>query len=117
MIYSSSNVWAEYKYADQFFFVKRQLFFASLGTIAMIIIMFIPYVLWKKYAKLLLFFCFVLLLLVVIPGFGIVRGGAHSWIGVGVFSIQPFEFMNLGLVIFLAELLSMYQKYLEYIRN
>src|SRR5690625_3402312 len=106
MIYSSSNVWAEYKYADQFFFVKRQLFFASLGTIAMIIIMFIPYVLWKKYAKPLLFFCFVLLLLVLIPGIGIVRGGAQSWIGVGAFSIQPSEFMKLGLIIFLASYLT-----------
>src|SRR5690625_2961411 len=84
MVYSSSNVWAEYKYGDQFFFLKRQLFFASLGTVAMIVIMFIPYVLWKKYAKILLFACFLLLLLVLIPGIGIVRGGAQSWIGVGV---------------------------------
>src|SRR5690625_5676738 len=83
----------------------------------MIIIMFIPYVLWKKYAKPLLFFCFVLLLLVLIPGIGIVRGGAQSWIGVGVFSIQPSEFMKLGLIIFLAAFLSTYQKYIESFRK
>ena len=117
MVYSSSNVWAEYKYGDQFFFLKRQLFFASLGTVAMIVIMFIPYVLWKKYAKILLFACFLLLLLVLIPGIGIVRGGAQSWIGVGVFSIQPSEFMKLGLIIFLAAFLSTYQKYITSFRK
>lgn len=117
MVYSSSNVWAEYKYADQFFFVKRQFFFASLGVISMVVIMFIPYVLWKKYAKPLLFLCFVLLLIVLIPGIGIVRGGAQSWIGVGVFSIQPSEFMKLGLIIFLAAFLSTYQKYIRSFRK
>src|SRR5690625_1903755 len=91
--------------------------FFSLWTVAMIVIMFIPYVLWKKYAKILLFACFLLLLLVLIPGIGIVRGGAQSWIGVGVFSIQPSEFMKLGLIIFLAAFLSTYQKYITSFRK
>lgn len=41
-----------------------------------------------------------------IPGIGIVRGGARSWIGIGDFSIQPAEFMKLGLIIFTAKFLS-----------
>src|SRR5699024_11634102 len=31
MVYSSSYVWAEYKYADQFFYLKRQLLSCGVG--------------------------------------------------------------------------------------
>lgn len=112
MVYSSSNIWADYKYADPLFFIKRQLIFAGLGVVSMLFIMNIPYHFWKKYAKLILLTCFILLLVVKIPGIGIVRGGAQSWIGVGAFSIQPSEFMKLGLIIFLASFLSANQKYI-----
>ncbi len=112
MVYSSSYIWADYKYADTLFFVKRQLLFAGVGVIAMFFIMVFPYGTWKKYAKVLLFVCFFLLLLVLIPGVGMVRGGARSWIGVGAFSIQPSEFMKLGLIIFLSAYLAMNQKYI-----
>lgn len=39
MVYSSSYVWAEYKYADQFFYLKRQLLFCGVGVIGMLFIM------------------------------------------------------------------------------
>src|SRR5699024_8538675 len=53
------------------------------------------------------------LILVLIPGVGMIRGGAQSWIGVGAFSIQPSEFMKLGLIIFLSVYLSLHQKYIR----
>ncbi|HLR40206.1 MAG TPA: stage V sporulation protein E [Virgibacillus sp.] len=112
MVYSSSYIWADYKYADTLFFVKRQVLFAGVGVIAMIFIMLFPYGTWKKYAKTVLGFCFILLILVLIPGIGMVRGGAQSWIGVGAFSIQPSEFMKLGLIIFLSAYLASNQKYI-----
>lgn len=110
MVYSSSHVWAMYKYNDGFYFVKRQLLFAFLGVIGMFIIYFIPYYIWKKYVHIVLFVCFCMLLLVLIPGIGIVRGGAQSWIGIGTFSIQPSEFMKLGLILFLANYVTAYKK-------
>lgn len=110
MVYSSSNIWAEYKYADRLFFLKRQFLFAFVGVVAMLFVMNIPYHIWRKYAKIILLICFLLLLIVKIPGVGIVRGGAQSWIGVGAFSIQPSEFMKLGLILFLASFLTTNQK-------
>lgn len=112
MVFSSSHIWSEYKFNDSFYYLKRQLLFAAVGFIGMIIFSRIPYYTWKKYAKILLISCFILLILVLIPGIGLIRGGAQSWIGIGAFSIQPSEFMKLGLIIFLAGLLSDYQKYI-----
>lgn len=60
--------------------------------------------------KLLMVICFFLLVLVLIPGVGMVRNGSRSWIGVGAFSIQPSEFMKLAMIAFLAKFLSEKQK-------
>ena len=79
----------------------------------MFFIMNIPYHTWEAHSKTLLIICFVLLVLVLVPGVGLVRGGARSWIGVGAFSIQPSEFMKLGLIAFLAKFLSVRQKYMS----
>jgi cell division protein FtsW len=110
MVYSASAVWAEYKFHDSFFFAKRQLLFAGVGLIAMFFIMNIDYWVWRDWSKVLLIVCFVLLVLVLIPGIGMVRNGSRSWIGVGAFSIQPSEFMKLAMIAFLAKYLSENQK-------
>ncbi|WP_026906028.1 stage V sporulation protein E [Paucisalibacillus globulus] len=112
MVYSSSYIWADYKFNDSFYFVKRQVLFAGVGVAGMFFFMYIPYSNWAKYAKIILLVCFGLLLIVLIPGVGLTRGGAQSWIGIGAFSIQPSEFMKLGLIIFLSVFLSKNQKYI-----
>lgn len=110
MVYSASAAWAEYKFDDAFFFLKRQLFFAGVGVAMMLFIMRVEYWTWRTYAKLILIICFALLILVLIPGVGLVRGGARSWLGIGAFSIQPSEFMKMGMAVFLAKYLSEHQK-------
>lgn len=117
MVYSSSYIQAEYKFGDAFFYVKRQLLFVGVGIVAMFFFMMTPYGFWKKYAKTILLACFVLLGLVLIPGVGLVRNGAQSWIGVGAFSIQPSEFTKLGLIMFLSTYLSFNQKYITSFRK
>jgi cell division protein FtsW len=111
MVYSASAVWADYKFdGDSFFFVKRQLLFAGVGVIAMFSIMKVDYWTWRTYSKMLLLVCFFLLIVVLIPGVGMVRNGSQSWIGVGAFSVQPSEFMKLAMIAFLAKYLSENQK-------
>ncbi|WP_456275583.1 stage V sporulation protein E [Bacillus sp. AK128] len=118
MVYSASAAWATYKFdGDSFFFAKRQLLFAGLGVIAMFFIMNIDYWTWRTWSKVVLIICFILLVLVLIPGVGLVRGGARSWIGVGAFSIQPSEFMKLAMIAFLAKYLSENQKKITSLRK
>ena len=106
MIYSSSNIWAEYKFDDAFKFMKNQLIFFSIGVILMYFLSKINYNFYKKKSNLILFICFLLLVLVLIPGIGVVRNGSRSWFGVGGFGIQPSEAAKIGLVIFVSKYLS-----------
>ncbi len=110
MVYSASAVWAEYKFDDSFFFAKRQILFAGVGIVAMFFIMNIDYWTWRTWSKMIVIICFVLLVLVLIPGIGNIRNGSRSWIGVGAFSIQPSEFMKMAMIAFLAKFLSENQK-------
>lgn len=106
MVYSSSYIWAEYKYDDSFYFLKRQLLFASTGLLFMGIVTIIPYRKIRRYVSIILIACILLLCIVLVPGIGMVRGGAQSWIGIGAFSIQPAEFIKLGLILYLAHYLA-----------
>lgn len=106
MVYSASAVAAFHDYGDAFYYVKRQLIFAVLGVAAMFVTMNVHYTFWRKWAIPAVLVCFALLVIVLVPGLGVVRGGARSWLGIGSLGIQPSEFMKLAMVLFLAKLLS-----------
>ena len=117
MIYSSSSIWAEYKFNDSFKYLKMQSIFLIIGIILMIIISKIPYTYYKDKANILLLVCFFLLILVIIPGIGTVRNGSRSWFGIGGLGIQPSEFMKLALIIFVSKYLEKNEKYLKSIKK
>lgn len=117
MIYSSSSIWAEYKFNDSFRYLKMQSIFLIIGIILMIIISKIPYTYYKDKANILLLVCFFLLILVIIPGIGTVRNGSRSWFGIGGLGIQPSEFMKLALIIFVSKYLEKNEKYLKSIKK
>ena len=106
MIYSSSSIWAEYKFNDQFKFIKAQGLFYIVGIFLMLIISKIDYNFYKKKSNLIIGVCFLMLVLVLIPGIGTVRNGSRSWFGLGGFGIQPSEFAKIGLIIFVAKYLA-----------
>lgn len=106
MVYSASNVVAMYKYNDAAYFLKRQLIFAIIGIAIMILFMHIDLQKIYKATTIIYIIALVLLILVLIPGIGKVRGGARSWIGIGSFSLQPSEFMKLAIILLIAKYLS-----------
>ena len=106
MIYTSSNVWALYKFNDAFKYLKNQSIFLIFGIFLMYFLSKLDYNFYKKKANLIIGICFILLVLVLIPGIGVVRNGSRSWFGVFGFGIQPSEATKIGLVIFISKYLS-----------
>lgn len=117
MVYSSSYVWAEYKFDDPFKFVKNQGLFLIIGIFIMYIISKINYKIYYEKANILLLICIILLILVIIPGIGTVRNGSRSWFGIGSFGIQPSEAAKLALIIFISKYLSNNQKLIKNIKK
>lgn len=77
-----------------------------LGGIACAGASFIPYRFWRAYAAWIFIGVVILTALVFIPGIGATSGGAKRWIYLGPISIQPSEFLKLGLVIYFAAFLA-----------
>lgn len=117
MIYSSSYVWAEYKFNDPYKYLKSQALFLILGYIVMFIIAKFPYQKYKKLSNIIFFICLGMLILVLIPGIGTIRNGSRSWFGIGSLGIQPSEFTKIGLIIFTSKYLSNNTKDLKNIKK
>ncbi|MFI3261045.1 MAG: putative lipid II flippase FtsW [bacterium] len=100
MIYSASHIWAMYKFNDAFKFVKSQGTFLILGIFVALTLSNIDYNFFKKYSKLIFFIALALLILVLIPGIGIVRNGSRSWFGIGSLGVQPSEFAKIAIIIY-----------------
>lgn len=106
MIYSASSIWAEYKYNDAFKFVKSQSIFFLISLLLTLIIKKINPRIYYEKANIILGVCFLLLVLVLIPGIGVIRNGSRSWFGLGSLGIQPSEFAKIGLVIYTSRYLA-----------
>ena len=117
MIYSASSIWAEYKYQDSFKFVKAQSAFFLLGLLCIFIISKLDINILYKKANLILLICFILLVLVLIPGIGSIRNGSRSWFGIGSLGIQPSEFAKLGLIIYVAKYLANNRKIIKDVKK
>ena len=96
MIYSASCIWAEYKFQDPFKFIKAQGIFFIVGIFIMLFLSKTDYKIYYEKANLILLICFILLILVLIPGIGTIRNGSRSWFGIGSLGIQPSEFAKIG---------------------
>lgn len=117
MVYSASNIWAQYKFGDSFYYIKRQALFAVIGVIGMFIVSNIDYHIYQKHYKKLLLGTILLLILVLIPGIGSVRGGSRSWFNFGIISLQPSELFKLAMIIYAAHYISEYYHELKKLRN
>ena len=105
MVYSSSSIWAEYKNGSSTYFLIRQLIFFLVGLAVYFVVIKIDSLFYQKHKNIILLLAILLLIGVLIPGIGIVRGGARSWIGIGDLSFQPSEFVKIALIIFTANYL------------
>lgn len=88
---------------DGYYFLKHQILFGLLpGIVGFLVAYNIPYQTYRKFALPMLGISILLLILVFIPGLGFEVKGAHSWIRIGTFSLQPSEIVKLTFLIYLA---------------
>jgi cell division protein FtsW len=106
MVYSASIATAE---ASRFtgnnaaWFLMRHGAYLGIALAAAITVFLIPARWWQKAAPWLFVTCVVLLVLVLIPGFGREVNGARRWISLPGFSFQPSEAMKLAVVLYAAD--------------
>jgi rod shape determining protein RodA len=90
---------------DPDYYLKRQLIFFSLATIAFALTILIDYRRLVPYTPFVYLGVMVLLLVVLTP-LGQRVAGAQRWISLGIFQIQPAEILKVAYIGFLATLLS-----------
>lgn len=117
MVASSSSIWASYKFNNPYKYMLHQLLFAFIGFLLMYTCSKTDFKLYKKHANKILIVSFILLILVLIPGIGIVRNGSRSWFGIGPFGIQPSEIAKIAMIIFVSKYLSKYNDYMDNIKE
>ena len=104
-IYNASNIWSSYLYNDEFYYFKRQILYFIIGLFIILITSKINLEFIYKRAFILELIGIILLILVLIPGIGIVKNGSQSWFGLGSFSFQPAELFKIMSIIYVSKAL------------
>lgn len=115
MIYSASYARAQYETGDSAYFFKRQLMFALLGSVAMVMISRVRQNLIRKLAFPVLGISILFLVLVFVPGIGQSENGATRWVRLGI-SFQPSEIAKLGVILSFAAMISEFGEKMETFR-
>jgi len=89
MVYSTSAIIAGDRFGDPYYFLKRQALYAAIGFVLMILMMFFPYEVLKRFAYPLLILSVLLFIAVLIPGIGYRACGAMRWLKIQSFSFNP----------------------------
>ncbi|NLN28050.1 MAG: putative lipid II flippase FtsW [Firmicutes bacterium] len=99
-VFSASYTTGLREFGDPYYYVKRQILWAALGVIALVIVMHVDYRVWRRWSVAGLLLAVLLLGLVLV--IGTEAGGGRRWIRVGPLSMQPSELAKLAVVNFLA---------------
>lgn len=102
MIYDASSFIAFRDFGDKYHYIKDQFVWVGLGITALFFFSFFDYHKFYNLSLPILIMALFLLFLVFIPGIGVHVLGAHRWINMRVFILQPAEFVKLGLAIYLS---------------
>jgi cell division protein FtsW len=102
MVLDVSHFHAEHYTGDPYFFFRKHVASVVLGGVAAWIVSLASSDLYRRAAYVAVIVAVLALVLVLVPGFGSVRGGAQRWIALGGASVQPSEFAKLALLLYLA---------------
>ncbi|MBV8339287.1 MAG: putative lipid II flippase FtsW [Candidatus Eremiobacteraeota bacterium] len=106
MVFSASSAVAYTQFHDAAYYLKRELIWAVIGAVALVVGMRLDYTKLRPAAPWIFGIAVVLLAAVLMPSLGSIEGGARRWLGAGPVSFEPSEFAKLALVLFVARLVS-----------
>lgn len=94
MVFSSSYFYAKEIYADGIYLVKKQVLFLFVGLIPILCLRNLSSRIFLKYTLYINIFIIFFMLLTLVPGMTPKLKGAHRWLKLGVFQLQPGEFLK-----------------------
>jgi cell division protein FtsW len=107
MVYSASSARTLLEgQGDGTAYLVKYLAYGAVGLVAMHVLSRYGLENIRRYTPWLLLVAFVLLFLVLLPGFGLRINGARRWIGAGPLQFQPSEIMKLALILHAATVLA-----------
>ncbi len=101
-----SLIEAERNFGDQFYFLKKQISWAVLGSILFAFGAKVNFRFWQKISLPLFVLSSLALGLVLLPRFGQVIGGSRRWLSLGGYVFQPSELAKFSLILYLSALLA-----------
>ena len=102
MVLSTSYLYSQERFADGTYFFRKQMLAMGAGIVMLAICSLLPSTTYQKMTYPLLALTLLVLVLVLIPGVGVSRGGARRWLMLLGFTFQPGELAKLALVFYLA---------------
>ena len=108
MVFSAGIAYAEARYGDSLYFVKKQTIWLLIGFAVLYFSSKIEPLLYKKLTPYFYAMSTILLVLVLIVGF--VGNGAQRWISIGPITIQPSEIAKLSMIMMLAKYFSDFEE-------
>jgi cell division protein FtsW len=106
MVLNTTYFLGQEKTGDAFHFFKLHLMHIAAGLAVLTVLSQFSLVGLRRLVMPLMVVAVALLILVWIPGFGVVRGGARRWVRVGPVLAEPSEMVKFAVVFFLADFLS-----------
>jgi cell division protein FtsW len=113
MVASSSVMISTRNFHQPFHFLIRQGCYLVAGFMVAGIIMRVDSSVWEKFSVHLLLGCFILLLLVLIPGIGRMVNGSRRWLALGPIGVQVSELAKITMIFYLSGYLVRQQKLVQ----
>lgn len=110
MIYSTSAIFAQDKFHNNYHFLHRQLVWTMLGLVGFLVMLRTDYHILARWSRWILPAALLLLVCVLVPPFSRAAGGAKRWIQLGPLSFQVSEIAKFALIVYMADFLSRKQE-------
>lgn len=106
MVFNVSYFYGQDRFGDSLLFFRKHVLSIVLGTAVAIAASRVSSDAYRRAAYPLLVVAIVALVLVLVPGIGLTRGGARRWLHFGPLSVQPSELAKFAIVLYLARSLT-----------